>query len=252
MARPLTLTVIEARPLPDARCWLVVSEPLLARGMRAGQYLLLRCDEPGDWSRLLPRALFVAATQPALGQLALLFDTDDPGMAWLARRQPGAVLAALGPLGRAVTPATGRLALLVDESRLLAPMLALARERVTHDAVTLVLAGLTLPGFLLPADVEVQHYPDSLAQRFADRAWSDELLRWADGIVLATHGDPDAAISDAILRARPRWSHAFALWLLDRPMVCGSGACGVCRVATRRGSHLPCIAGIGIDLKELT
>jgi dihydroorotate dehydrogenase electron transfer subunit len=251
MARPLTLTVIEARSLPDARCWLVVAEPSLARDMRPGQYVLLRCDEPDDWSRPLPRALFMAATQPLLGQLALVFDIDDAGLAWLARRRPGTTITAYGPLGRAVLPTSGRLALLVDEPRLLAPMLALAHARVSRDAVTLVLVDINLPGFVLPADVEVQQHAGSLAHCFADQAWSDMVLRWADGIVLATRNDIGDQAGAAIQRARPRWSRGFALWLLDRPLVCGSGACGVCRTQTRRGSHLPCVAGIGIDLKEL-
>src|SRR4051794_34174662 len=93
------LVIADQRPATPQLRWLTLAAPELAAHARAGQYLLVRCAEDGSYDPLLRRPLFIAATEPALGQLGLLYAPLDRGLAWLARGRAGDALDIVGPLG---------------------------------------------------------------------------------------------------------------------------------------------------------
>src|SRR5215212_4420474 len=99
MAQQRTLTIAEQRAVMPELRWLTLHAPDLAASVRAGQYLLIRCAEAGSYDPLLRRPLFVAAAEPALGQIGLLYAPDERGLAWLARGRAGDALDILGPFG---------------------------------------------------------------------------------------------------------------------------------------------------------
>ena len=119
-----------------------MQSPELARSVRAGQYLLVRCAEDGSYDPLLRRPLFVAAAEPALGQIGLLYAPVERGLAWLARGRPGDTLDIVGPLGQPFTIAgRTRTLLLVGQGPGLAALLLLARTAVGKGCAVTLLAG---------------------------------------------------------------------------------------------------------------
>src|ERR671928_619778 len=99
MALQRLLVIADQREATPRLRWLTLAAPELARSVRAGQYLLVRCAEDGSYDPLLRRPLFVAAAEPALGQIGLLYEPAERGLAWLARGRAGDELDVLGPFG---------------------------------------------------------------------------------------------------------------------------------------------------------
>jgi dihydroorotate dehydrogenase electron transfer subunit len=259
--------VVEQRAATSRLRWLSLHAPDLAREVRAGQLLMVRCTEPGTFDPLLRRALFVAACEPALGQVALLFAPDtDPGLRWLARVRPGDSLDVLGPLGRPFQLDTRtRSMVLVGEGVAVGALLMLARELLGRGgAATLLVAAsdemLLPPPFLLPADVEYQ----STAGRAVDLLIQDtgaakspgqsgsrhSMAAWADQICAVLPHDQVARLRAVVQANRMRWERGFASVLIETVLPCGVGTCGVCQIALRKGLRLACVDGPVFDLRD--
>src|SRR6476620_7002131 len=99
MAQQRQLVIADQRAVTPRLRWLTLHAPDLARSARAGQYLLVRCAEAGSYDPLLRRPLFIAAAESALGQIALLYEPIDHGLAWLSRGHAGDTLDVIGSLG---------------------------------------------------------------------------------------------------------------------------------------------------------
>ncbi|HEU4329084.1 MAG TPA: hypothetical protein VFS21_38455 [Roseiflexaceae bacterium] len=281
MAQHHLLTVADQRAATAQLFWLTLHAPELARAVRPGQYLLLRCAPPGSADPLLRRALFVAAAEEQLGQIGLLYAADERGLAWLSRARTGDTLDALGPFGTpfALDRRT-RTLLLVGQGPGLAALLLLARQHSARGGSVALLAGapepaLLPPPFLMPADVEYQSVigrtvqllerrPDPApqpgkkskgkptaapaAQPAVDSAG---LIGWADQLCTALPSDQLEPLAEAVRAVKYRWERGFAQTLLEAPLVCGVGACGVCAVETRKGQRLCCSDGPVFDLREV-
>jgi dihydroorotate dehydrogenase electron transfer subunit len=258
-----TVTISDNREATPRLRWLTLAAPDLAREVRAGHSLLVRCDEPDGEAHLLRRALFVAASEPALGQVGLLFDPDEPGLAWLARRHPGDQLDVIGPLGRPIVPAptTGSL-LLVGAGRGLPALLLLAREATARSAAVTLLAGAIHrdalpPPFLLPSAIEYQSVVGMpvanvrLSGAGAQATTLEGAIRWADQLFVALPADALEPLRERVRSARMRWDRGFAQVVADVPLACGSGACGVCAVTLRKGVRLACVDGPAFDLRDM-
>src|SRR4051794_24938761 len=161
MAHQRQLVIADQRDVTPRLRWLTLHAPDLARGAQAGQYLLVRCAEQGSYDPLLRRPLFIAAAEPALGQIGLLFEPSERGLIWLSHGRAGDMLDVIGPLGHpfALDGRTRNL-LLVGSGPGLAALLLLARAGAARGAVTLI-AGADEPArlpppFLLPGEVEYQ------------------------------------------------------------------------------------------------
>jgi dihydroorotate dehydrogenase electron transfer subunit len=254
--RQRILEVSDQRALTPQLRWLQVQAPELARDIRPGQFVMVRCSEPGAHDPMLRRALFVAAAEPALGQVALLFAPgQDVGLRWLARAHAGDRIDSFGPLGRPfqIEPRT-RTVLLVGEGPGVAALLLAAREALGRGAsVTLLVAAgdaeLLPPAFLLPGDVEFQGglgaATDLLAQ--SDPRTS---VQWADQLLGALPEARLPALRDAVQAGRMRWGRGFASVLIDAQLPCGVGTCGACAIELRRRTRLACADGLVFDLRD--
>jgi dihydroorotate dehydrogenase electron transfer subunit len=267
MAQQRQLEIADQRVATPRLRWLTLHAPEVARGVRAGQYLLVRCAEEGSYDPLLRRALFVAAAEPALGQVGLLYEPFERGLAWLARGRAGDVLDVIGPLGRpfAVGERT-RTLLLIGAGAGLPALLLLARDSAAKGRSVTLLAGAPdaaalPPPFLLPGEVEYQSFAGSQLADFrlqiepaAAKSTIYNLqsaIGWADQICVALPSDQLAALRDAIRAVKFRWERGFATALLEGPIVCGVGACGVCAVDLRKGAQMLCSDGPVFDLRDL-
>ncbi|ABU58516.1 iron-sulfur cluster-binding protein [Roseiflexus castenholzii] len=260
MARQHTLEITDHRRVTPRLRWLALRAPDLARDARPGHALLVWCNDPGDAYRLLRRPLFIAAALPEIGQVALLYEPDEPGLAWLARRTPGDTLDVVGLCGRALLfTDRQRNLLLIGAGVGLAALLFVARTAPLHTAVTLIAIagdqdGLP-PPFLLPSAVEYETVVNaSLTTAVAEAlqpARGTSPLAWADAVVAALPHHALAALVQRIRAVRLRQPSGFAHALIASPPGCGFGACGVCAVELRSGIRLPCVEGPWFDLRDV-
>jgi dihydroorotate dehydrogenase electron transfer subunit len=267
MAQQRQLEIADQRAATPRLRWLTLRAPELARSVRAGQYLLVRCTEQGSYDPLLRRALFVAAAEPALGQIGLLYEPNERGLAWLAHGRPNDMLDVVGPLGRpfAIEERT-RTLLLIGAGAGLPALLLLAREAATKGRAVTLLAGAAEvdalpPPFLLPGEVEYQSlagleikdWRSEVAPNSAQAPISDlqSAIGWADQVCAALPGDQLPALREAVRAIKFRWERGFASVLLEGPIVCGVGACGVCPVELRKGTRMLCSDGPVFDLRDL-
>ena len=267
MAQQRQLEIADQRAATPRLRWLTLHAPEITRAVRAGQYLLVRCAEEGSYDPLLRRALFVAAAEPALGQVGLLYEPNERGLAWLARGRSGDVLDVIGPLGRPFEiDARTRTLLLIGAGVGLPALLLLARESVAKGRAVTLLAGAAdiaalPPPFLLPGEVEYQSFAglqiaDFRLQIDPTAAQStiynlQSAIGWADQVCAALPSDQLSALRDAIRAVKFRWERGFASVLLEGPLVCGVGACGICVVDLRRGTRMLCSDGPVFDLRDL-
>jgi dihydroorotate dehydrogenase electron transfer subunit len=77
------------------------------------------------------------------------------------------------------------------------------------------------------------------------------LLGWADQIFVALPDDQIPLLRDAIRAARFKWQRGFAEALLEGPLVCGAGACGMCAVEMRQGVKMLCSDGPVFDMRDV-
>jgi dihydroorotate dehydrogenase electron transfer subunit len=287
MAQQRLITIADQRAATPRLRWLTLDAPEIARSARAGQYLLVRCAEVGSYDPLLRRPLFIAATAPELGQVGLLFEPAERGLVWLARGRAGDTLDILGPLGRpfALAGRTRNL-LLIGAGAGLGALLLLAREAAARGCAVTLLAGAahdeTLPPpFLLPGEVEYQsivgpaidllddpretretsqRQGDTATKRHRERQGSPphpltlsplHPIAWADQVCAALPDQQLRLLRDAIRSVKYRWERGFASALLEGPIVCGVGACGVCAVQLHKGTRMLCSEGPVFDLRDV-
>ncbi|HEU5100181.1 MAG TPA: hypothetical protein VFU22_14230 [Roseiflexaceae bacterium] len=288
MAQQRLLTISDQRSVTPRLRWLTLYAPDLARSVRAGQYLLIRCSEQGSYDPLLRRPLFVAAAEPALGQIGVLYEPSERGLVWLSRGRAGDTLDVIGPLGHPFE-LDGRThsLLLVGAGPGLGALMLLAQQGAARGAVTLIVGAedvaLLPPPFLLPGEVEYQTVvgpatdllagqlapgiaeDDKLTSRQAEKAKKRDMavtpssrhlvapspIAWADQVCAALPLTQLLALRAAIERVKYRWERGFASALLEGPLVCGVGACGVCAVEMRRGTRMLCADGPVFDLRDV-
>ncbi|MBC8162341.1 MAG: hypothetical protein H7Z42_14120, partial [Roseiflexaceae bacterium] len=150
MTNQHVLEVVDNRLFGEL-CWLTLRAPELARQVRPGQYLLVRCAGPGSYDPLLRRPLFVAAAEETVGQIGLLFAPAERGLAWLARARPGELIDALGLYGSPFELVrTTRTLLLLGQGPGLPALLLLAAQATQRGCTVTLLAGAPAAALLPP------------------------------------------------------------------------------------------------------
>jgi len=266
MAQQRHLTIADQRTATPRLRWLTLQAPELAQTVRAGQYLLIRCAEDGSYDPLLRRPLFVAAAEPALGQIGLLYEPAERGLAWLARGRAGDQLDVLGPFGHPFElGGRTRSLLLIGAGPGLAALLLLARAAAARNCAITLLAGaeapdLLPPPFLLPGEVEYQTGSEIGDWRLETDASDSQspisnlqsAITWADQICVALPRAQLVDLATIVRRVKYRWERGFASALLEGPLICGVGACGVCTIDLRKGARLLCSDGPVFDLRDIS
>ena len=255
MTREHELMVADQRAASPKLSWLTLHAPELARDVRPGQYMLLRCAE--SEGSLLRRALYVASAEPAMGQLGFLYaSADDLGLQWLRRARAGDKLHIIGPMGRVLPmQARNHTQLLLGEGQGLSALLFVAQQALKQQGSVTLLAAATEhdllpPPFLLPDALEYQ----SAVGRSIELLRSAEpvqLIRWADSLTAALPFEQLSMLRDTIRDAKLRWERGFAHVLVERQLTCASAACGICAIETKRGMRLLCTQGRALDLRDV-
>jgi len=233
-----TLTLTENRPLADTLFLATFAveaqhRPLLG-GVRAGQFLMLRCDPSDPWR--FQRPFSFVGVSPDAGELSLYYKAVGDQTRKLSLTAPGAQLPALFPLGNAFTPPEdGEPAILVAGGIGVAPLLMFARE--------LAAAGHPKPRFYFGAHTAAELTLDYIAQFPTEFHFAtDDGSHGHHGTVidrLKADGVPPEArvyacgpkpMLRALKAALPREQRVEAS--LEEVMACGIGACYGCAVPT--------------------
>jgi len=206
----------------------------------------------------LARALWIHRVRDGLDseELALLVDVVGRGTSLIAGAGEGRTLRLIGPLGRPLSPAPGvRSLLLVAEGVAVAPFVWFSDEETRRGRNVTLLLGATEAAALYPLElvhpeVEVAVATDdgSAGARGSVTELVAEYAGWADQVFAA---GPDRLYRElaATLRARV-WRRPVQA-LANAPVPCGTGVCGGCFVASRRGGRLLCRDGPAFDMREL-
>jgi dihydroorotate dehydrogenase electron transfer subunit len=216
---------------------------------------------------LLPRAMSYHRVREgeAGREFAILYDVVGRGTAWLARREPGDLVYAWGPLGRGYSlprQGTGQNMLLVGGGIGIAPLLWLADEAVAKGLGVVLIDGArdakgVFPAEHVPSEVEVvvTTQDGSQGRRGLVTDVFMDYWDWADQVYLCGPNPMFMAIADLLrkhegaLRARRRKP---VQALLESPMGCGIGICYGCAVFDRRGEpRLVCKDGPRFELREI-
>jgi len=249
----------------------------LLSGAAPGQFLMLRCAEPlgagGETfdgaflldDPLLPRAMSYHRLRRGKDgpEFSVLYEVVGRGTAWLARRRPGDLVYAWGPLGRGYSlRGPGQNLLLVAGGIGIAPLVWLAEEAVARGRSVVVLDGArdargVFPAELMPSEVEVLVTTEdgSLGRRGRVTDVLLEYYEWADQVFACGPNPMFAAIAE-LLRAHEGPGRARrrkpVQALLESPMGCGTGICYGCAVFDRRGRpRLVCKDGPRFELREI-
>jgi dihydroorotate dehydrogenase electron transfer subunit len=223
------ITLTEVRLDPDGLLsGLVECPPGLAPA--PGQYLLAHASGSAE---TLPAALFPAGLLPTPSGFEIAPPLP-PG--WTS----GTRLVARGPLGRGFTlPGSARQVALVAAHGSPHPLIPLAGAALVQGAAVALYARRVPAG--LPSEVEVLPL-DALA----------EVLGWADFIAIQMQPGGLGALRRRLGLAPHAILPVPAQVLLQVPMPCGgTGECGICAVATRKGWKLTCKDGPVFDFNEL-
>jgi dihydroorotate dehydrogenase electron transfer subunit len=249
----------------------------LLSGAGPGQFLMLRCTdlvrgahEPFSGAMLaddplLPRAMSYHRIREGVegSEFSILYDVVGRGTAWLARREPGDLVYAWGPLGRGYSLRdSGQNLLLVGGGIGIAPLLWLADEAVAKGKSVVLLDGAgdsagIFPADLVPNEVEVVVTTEDGSagkQGLVTDVFMD-YYGWADQAFLCGPNPMFAAIAD-VLRAHEGSQRARrrkpVQALLESPMACGTGICYGCALFDRRGEpRLVCKDGPRFELREI-
>jgi dihydroorotate dehydrogenase electron transfer subunit len=214
---------------------------------------------------LLPRAMsYHRIRKGARGsEFSILYDVVGRGTAWLARREPGDLVYAWGPLGRGYSlRGAGQNILLVGGGIGIAPLLWLADEAVAKGKSVVLLDGArdsagVFPADLVPNEVEVVVTTEDGSagkQGLVTDVFMD-YYAWADQAFLCGPNQMFAAIAE-VLRVhegpQPARRRKPVQALLESPMACGTGICYGCAVFDRRGQpRLVCRDGPRFELREI-
>lgn len=218
-----------------------------------GQFLHVLCREPEAYSPFLRRA--IPLHRLGSDRVDLLVRPDEPGLAWLARRQPGDTLDVMGPLGRGFAlPDTPGHLLLLGVGPGMASLVGLADQALDRGwAVTLLTVATrptdAYPAGLLPPAVEYQVAPVDAGPL---APLTPDVLAWADFLAAVVPSTTWSLLRQRVEAARVILSPGFAQVWGDAHMACGMGRCGACGVDTRAGWRWTCTDGPVFDLTEVT
>lgn len=243
--------IISARLEAMPGWWVLHLRCPAARAARPGQFVMaLRSPGHDPYLRL-------ALPIHRIGQemLSLLLDQEDAGQRALVKREIGASLDLLGPLGHGFEIASGaQRLLLIAQGAGIVPLVGLAEQALaTGRQVALVAlaerAERLYPAELLARGIEYQGRVQEPGA--SNSAMLADLLRWADQICAAGSAALYQELRQEIARrpARPRSGAAQVYW--PGRIGCGLGLCQSCAIETKRGIKLVCRDGPVFDLFDL-
>jgi dihydroorotate dehydrogenase electron transfer subunit len=249
--------VVERREPAPGLVLLWLSAPVVSRGARPGQFVMLHIESVLD--PFLPRAFWIHRLRDGDEgeEFAVLIEGRGRGTALIGAAGPGQRLRVTGPLGRPLPLAPGvRSLLLIGEGVSVSPLVWCSDEETARGRSVTLLLGAETAARLYPLDlvrpeVEVATATHDGSAGVHGRVTSlvGDYAIWADQIIAA---GPDDLYRDLAERLRGLLWRRPCHVLANTPMPCGTGLCGLCSVETRRkGMRLACREGPAFELRDV-
>jgi dihydroorotate dehydrogenase electron transfer subunit len=242
-------TVTSSNPIMPGVCLIWLQAPGITSLAKPGQFVMVKCGE----DNLLRRPFSIHQVDNERNSLALLFKVVGRGTDWLSKRQSGASIDILGPLGNGfnIFPASRNL-LLVGGGIGVAPLPFLAREARKLGLLTSMCLGTATANEplrnLIPSDIKCAvatedgtaghcGFITELLPEYIDRA---------DQVFVCGPSPMYQAMAEMPqLKGKP------VEVSLEARMGCGFGVCYGCTVKTKQGLKQVCRDGPVFELDDI-
>ena len=238
---------------------MTICAPQLVRFARPGQFVHLRCANSRQ--PLLRRPFSLHRLKG--NNFEILYKIIGPGTNLLAKKQKGAIVDVLGPLGngfelKRTTKGEGRRAILVAGGMGVAPLFALAEKLADLEDILVLIGARTKKAILcardfkkLASNVEIATDDGSQGHKGFVSELLQRVLRGTTGVERRTiyACGPKPMLQE--IAAISRRFHISAYGSLEENMACGVGACLGCVIKTKVGYQRVCKDGPVFDLKQI-
>ena len=249
----MTSRIIEKQRLSENVYRMTLDAPLIARGRKAGQFVILRCDaENGE---RIP--LTIADADAGRGTIDIIFQTVGVSTMRLAGMEAGDELPDLvGPLGRPTAVARTGHVVVVGGGIGVAPAHPIAQAmKAAGNRVTVIIGARTSD--LVIMEDEMREIADELIVVTDDGSRGrkalvteplKELLE-AGGVTEVVVVGPPVMMKFCALTTKPYGVKTIAS--LNAIMIDGTGMCGGCRVTVGGETRFVCVDGPEFDAHQV-
>ena len=230
-----------------------VEAPLVARERKAGQFVIVQCDD--DFAERVP--LTIADADPEKGTVTLIFQTVGASTHRLAAKEPGDEIVLLGPLGNPTHIENFGWAVCVGGGIGLAPLHPIAKALKAAGNRVTVISGARTAELLI-----MQEEMNAIADR--NIVVTDDGTAGAKALVTAPLGElcaqnppPDIVVTigpPIMMKFCAEATRPFGvktLASLNTIMIDGTGMCGGCRVSVGGKTKFVCVDGPEFDAHQV-
>lgn len=230
-----------------------IEAPLVARERKAGQFVIVQCDE--EYAERIP--LTIADADAAAGTVTIIFQTVGASTHKLALKEPGESVVLLGPLGNPTHIEKFGWAVCVGGGIGLAPLYPIVKALKEAGNKVTVISGARTAELLI-----VQEEMGALADEHI--VVTDDGSAGKKALVTEPLGElcARAPAPDIVVAIGPPFMMKFCaattkpfgvktLASLNTIMIDGTGMCGGCRVSVGGQTKFVCVDGPEFDAHEV-
>ena len=246
-------TVISKRKLSEEVYRMEIEAPLVARERRAGQFVIVQCDE--DYSERIP--LTIADADPVAGTVTLIFQTVGASTHKLALKKPGDGIVLLGPLGNPTHIEKFGWAVCVGGGIGLAPLHPIVKALVEAGNRVTVISGARTAELLIMQEEMNALADENIVVTDDGSAGRKALVTEPLGELCAKSPPPDIVVTigpPIMMKFCAATTKPFGvktLASLNTIMIDGTGMCGGCRVSVGGQTKFVCVDGPEFDAHEV-
>jgi ferredoxin--NADP+ reductase len=240
--------IIEKDRLNSVVWKMKVQAPLVAKGARAGQFIILRIDEKGE---RIP--LTISGSDPASGVITIIFQEAGKTTRKLGMLSKGdSLIDLIGPLGKASDFGKAGKVALVAGGVGIAEILPIAKYAKESGNFVLTIIGARTKELLI-LEEELKRYSDKLIATTDDGSYGMKALvtePLKEALAKDTFDLCYCVGPDIMMKVVSEATKAFnvkTLVSLDANMVDATGMCGTCRVTVGGKTLFTCVDGPEFD-----
>lgn len=245
--------VVAKRKLSDDVYRMDIEAPLVARERRAGQFVIVQCDE--DYSERIP--LTIADADPDAGTVTIIFQTVGASTHRLALKEPGDGIVLLGPLGNPTHIDNFGWAVCVGGGIGLAPLHPIVKALKAAGNRVTVISGARTSGLLIMQDEMRALADEHIVVTDDGSAGRKALVTEPLKELCERNPPPDIVVAigpPIMMKFCAQTTKPFGvktLASLNTIMIDGTGMCGGCRVSVGGQTKFVCVDGPEFDAHEV-
>ena len=245
--------VLSKRRLSEEVYRMEIEAPLVARERRAGQFVIVQCDE--NYAERIP--LTIADADPAAGTVTLIFQTVGASTHKLALKEPGDGIVLLGPLGNPTHIEKFGWAVCVGGGIGLAPLHPIVKALKEAGNRVTVISGARTAELLIMQEEMNALAEENIVVTDDGSAGRKALVTEPLGELCAATPPPDIVVTigpPVMMKFCAATTKPFGvktLASLNTIMIDGTGMCGGCRVTVGGQTKFVCVDGPEFDAHEV-